>query len=208
VGRILAALEANGIEDETLVIFTADQGLAAGHSGFWGMGDHTRPLTGFDWTTHVPLIYRYPGKIRAGQRSNILVSNYDFMPTMLDFVGLKAQAATKPQSPGRSYSGTLQGKQGTWDDTVFFEYENTRAVRTREWKYISRFADGPNELYDLKTDPGERHNVVDEPAHAEQVKKLRARLDAFFNHYADPRFDLSRGGISKAERRSQSPDLR
>ena len=99
VGHILAALEANGIDDETLVIFTADQGLAAGQSGFWGMGDHTRPLTGFDWTTHVPLIYRYPKHIQAGGRSKILVSNYDFLPTMLDFLGLKEKAPQKPPSP-------------------------------------------------------------------------------------------------------------
>jgi arylsulfatase A-like enzyme len=208
VGRILAALKVNGIDDETLVIFTADQGLAAGQSGFWGMGDHTRPLTGFDWTMHVPLIYRYPGQIQGGERSNVLVSNYDFLPTILDFLGLKEEAPQKPPSPGRSYCGTLTGKQGAWDDTVYFEYENTRAVRTREWKYISRFPDGPNELYDLTSDPGERHNVVDQPPHAEREKELRARLDVFFNRYADPRFDLSRGGISKAGRRSKSVDVR
>ena len=54
VGRILAALEANKIDDDTLVIFTADQGLAGGQNGFWGMGDHTRPLTAFDWTIACP----------------------------------------------------------------------------------------------------------------------------------------------------------
>jgi arylsulfatase A-like enzyme len=208
VGRILAALEANGIDDETLVIFTADQGLAAGQGGFWGMGDHTRPLTGFDWTTHVPLIYKYPGQIQAGERSNDLVSNYDFLPTILDFLGLKEEAPRKPPSPGHSYCGTLTGMQAAWDDTVFFEYENTRAVRTRKWKYISRFPDGPNELYDLTSDPGERRNVVDQPAHAERQKMLRARLDAFFNLYADPRFDLSQGGISKAGRRSKPAEVR
>ena len=208
VGRILAALKANGIDEETLVIFTADQGLAAGHSGFWGMGDHTRPLTGYDWTTHVPLIYRFPEQIPAGQRSKILISNYDFLPTVLDFLGLKEEAPQKPPLPGRSYCGTLKGKQGAWDDPVFFEYENTRAVRTPEWKYISRFPDGPSELYDLTSDPGERHNLIDQPAHAERQEDLRARLKEFFNRYADPRFDLSREGISKAGRRSASADVR
>ena len=61
VGRILDALEANNIDDETLVIFTADQGLAGGQNGFWGMGDHTRPLTAFDWTTHVATDLPAPG---------------------------------------------------------------------------------------------------------------------------------------------------
>jgi arylsulfatase A-like enzyme len=198
----MAALKANKLENDTLVIFTADQGLAGGQNGFWGMGDHTRPLTAFDWTIHVPLIYRQPGHIRAGQRSDILVSNYDFLPTVLDYLGLKDKTPQKPRLPGQSYSGTLNGKPEAWDNTVFFEFENTRAVRTRDWKYISRFPDGPNELYDLKSDPDERHNLIDEPAHAAQQKALRGRLEEFFATYADPQYDLSRGGRSKANRRT------
>ena len=53
------------------------------------MGDHTRPLTGYDWTTHVPLIFRHPG-IAAGKTSNLLVSNYDFLPTVLDYLGIRS----------------------------------------------------------------------------------------------------------------------
>jgi arylsulfatase A-like enzyme len=203
VGRILAALEANKIADETLVIFMADQGLAGGQNGFWGMGDHTRPLSAFDWTTHVPLIYRYPSHIRAGQRSDILVSNYDFLPTVLDYLGVKDKAPQKPRLPGRSYSGTLNGKHEAWDNTVFFEFENTRSIRTGEWKYVGRFPDGPNELYDLKSDSGERHNLVDQPAQAAEQNELRGRLDKFFATYADPQYDLSRGGRSKAPRRTK-----
>jgi arylsulfatase A-like enzyme len=201
VGRILAALEANGIDDETLVIFTADQGLACGQNGLWAMGDHTRPLTAYDTMTHVPLIYRLPERLQAGRRSDILVSNYDFLPTMLDYLGLKEKIPQKPRLPGHSYSGTLNGKHDAWDDAVFFEYENTRAVRTDKWKYVCRFPDGPNELYDLKNDPGERRNVVDQPAHAERQKELSDRLGKFFDRYADPSYDLSRGGRSKAARR-------
>jgi arylsulfatase A-like enzyme len=203
VGRILAALEANQIVDDTLVVFTADQGLAGGQNGFWGMGDHTRPLTAFDWTTHVPLIYRHPGHIGAGQSSDMLVSNYDFLPTMLEYLNLSDKTPQIPRSPGRSYSQTLNGQPQSWDAAVFFEFENTRAVRTNEWKYVARFPDGPNELYDLKHDPGERHNLVDQPAHAAQQKELLGRLEEFFASYADPQYDLSRGGRSKAQRRSQ-----
>lgn len=203
VGRILTALEANKVADNTLVIFTADQGLAGGQNGLWGMGDHTRPLTAFDATMHVPLIYRYPGHIQAGQRSNILVSTYDFLPTVLDYLGMKDKTPQKPRLPGRSYNGTLNGKDETWDNTVFFEFENTRAIRTDEWKFISRFPRGPNELYDLKNDPGEHHNVVDQPEHAGQQKELHGRLDEFFATYADPQYDLSRGGKSKADRLSK-----
>src|SRR5256886_4891257 len=119
-------------------------------------------------TIHVPLIYRHPGHIRAGQRSNILVSNYDFLPTLLDYLGLAEMTPQKPRLPGHSYSDSLHGKHEAWDNTVFFEFENTRAIRTFDWKYINRFPDGPSELYDLKSDPGERHNLVDQPDHAAQ----------------------------------------
>jgi len=201
VGRILAALKENKIDDDTLVIFTADQGLAAGQNGLWGMGDHTRPLTAFDGTMHVPLIYQYPGHIRGGQRSDILVSNYDFLPTVLDYLGLKDKTPTKPKLPGRSYSGALHGEHEAWENTMFFEFETTRAIRTGDWKYIQRFPDGPNELYDLKSDPEERRNLVDQPEHASQQKELRGRLEDFFATYADPQYDLTRGGKSKAARR-------
>jgi arylsulfatase A-like enzyme len=204
VGRIMAALEANNLADDTLVIFTADQGLAAGQNGFWGMGDHTRPLSAFDWTTHVPLIYWYPGHIRAGQRSKILISNYDFMPTILEYLGMKDRLSMKPASPGRSYSKWLTRQRppddDAWDNTVFFEFENTRSIRTSNWKFIGRFPQGPNELYDLHNDPDERKNLVDRPAFAATQSDLHDRLVSFFNRYADPRYDLSRGGRSKAPR--------
>jgi arylsulfatase A-like enzyme len=131
----------------------------------------------------------------------LLVSNYDLLPTVLDYLGFNDKTPQKPRLPGRSYSVTLNGKQEAWGDAVFFEFENTRAVRTSEWKYISRFPDGPNELFDLKNDPVERHNLIDQPAHAAKQKELRRRLNEFFDLYADPQYDLNRGGRSKAPRR-------
>jgi arylsulfatase A-like enzyme len=63
VGRILETLDKLGLAENTLVIFTADQGWAGGQQGIWGMGDHTRPLHAFDGTMHIPLIFRHPAKI-------------------------------------------------------------------------------------------------------------------------------------------------
>lgn len=83
---------------------------------------------------------------------------------------------------------------------MFFEFENTRAIRTTEWKYIRRVPKGPNELYDLKADPGERRNLVDHAASADIRKKLGQRLEGFFQRYADARYDLWRDGKSKARR--------
>ncbi len=197
VGRILDTLAKHKLDENTLVIFTADQGLAGGHSGFWGMGDHTRPLTAYDWTMHVPLIVRHPGRVPAGKRPDHLVSNYDLLPSVLDYLGLKDQTPTKPPLPGHSYANVLRGKPVSWDDTVYFEFENVRAVRTPAWKYIHRFPDGPDELYDLKNDPGEKMNLHGRPEHTAIQKDLARRLKAFFDRYADSQYDLRRGGKSK-----------
>ena len=70
-------MKKRGLDENTLVVFTGDQGLAlADTAASWGMGDHTRPLTGDFWTMHVPLIWRHPGRVTAGQRRDQLVSNY------------------------------------------------------------------------------------------------------------------------------------
>jgi arylsulfatase A-like enzyme len=199
VGRILAALEEQGLEDDTLVIYTADQGLAGGQGGFWGMGDHTRPRTAYDWTMHVPLVFRDPGRIPAGRRSGLLVSNYDLLPTMLDHLGLKDKTPKHPPLPGRSYAAALAGIESPWEDVVYFEYEDVRAIRTSHWKYIRRSPSGPDELYNLEADPAERTNLVDRPAQAGIQATLGRQMKAFFDRYVDPRYDRTRGGASKAD---------
>ncbi len=198
VGRVMAALKRLGLDQNTLVIFTADQGMSGGHSGFWGMGDHTRPLTGFDWTTHIPLIFRYPDNVPAGRRVDLLVSNVDFFPTLLDYLGLERSGPSQPALPGRSFVATLRDEPiDNWDNTVFFEFENVRAIRTDRWKYIERFRQPPNELYDLKADPGELNNLIDQPAHAESQRDLARQLHAYFDRVADPKWDIWKGGTSK-----------
>lgn len=198
VGEILATLKRLGLENNTLVIFTADQGLAAGHHGFWGMADHGRPLNTFDDALHIPLIWRWPGNIRANQKSDILVSNYDFLPTLLSLLGLGERMAQQPPSPGRSYEAVLRGRPMDWENVIFFEYEDTRMVRTDRWKLTRRFPDGPNELYDLIADPGERHNLFGAPVLDAVQQELQQKLDAFFQRHADPKYDLWQNGVSKA----------
>lgn len=199
VGRVMDALKRLGLDDNTLVVFTADQGLAGGHSGFWGMGDHTRPLTAFDWTTHIPLIFRQNGRIPAAQRCNLLASNVDFLPTMIEHLSLTRQKAEPPALPGRSFAAALTG-QGIddWDNTVFYEFENVRAVRTDRWKYIERFRQSPNELYDLDADPEELENLIDRPALTRVQADLARCLRDYFQRVADPRWDLWNGGGSKS----------
>jgi choline-sulfatase len=78
--------------------------------------------------------------------------------------------------------------------------ENTRAIRTENWKYVARHPDGPFELYDLAADPGERFNLFGQPKQAEQQRELAAQLAAFFQQYVDPQYDIWNGGRSKAGR--------
>ncbi|MCB1018586.1 MAG: sulfatase-like hydrolase/transferase [Acidobacteria bacterium] len=198
VGAVLDALERHGLDDNTLVIFIGDQGLAGGHSGFWGMGDHTRPLTAFDWTMWIPLLVRQPGRIAGGLRSDHIVTNYDVLPTVLDWMGMQADAPQSPVSPGRSFAPLLRGESTAWDDVVFFEFENVRAIRTPEWKYIERFAEGPAELYDLTNDAGERLNLAADMRFSGERAALAEGLHAFFDQYADPKWDLWKGGRSKS----------
>jgi arylsulfatase A-like enzyme len=200
VGRVMDALRKNGLDDRTLVVFAADQGLCAGQHGIWGMGDHTRPLSAFDDMIHVPLIWRHPGgAVRAGSRSDLLVSNYDFLPTVLEYLGLADQTPEKPAPPGHSYAAALRGNDNgvRSGDAVFFEFENVRAIRTADWKYVHRFPDGPDELYDLAADPGEATNLAGRAEHASRQADLSRRLGEFFDRFADPKYDLSRGGTSK-----------
>ncbi len=203
VGEIMATLKRLNLDENTLVIYAADQGWMGGQNGIWGMGDHTRPVGAFDLMMHVPLIFRQPGRIPAGATSEGLVSNYDFLPSVLAYLGLADKMGQKPRSPGRDYSPVLRGGKAEWDNkdnNIFYEMENTRAIRTNEWKYVARRPDGPNELYDMKADPHERFNLFGQRNRQQVQGELAKRLDDFFKEYADPQYDVWHGGRSKARR--------
>ncbi len=199
VGRVTEALARFGLTENTLVVFTADQGLAGGHAGYWGMGDHTRPLTGFDWTMTVPLIFHQPGRVQAGARVERMVSNYDLLSTLLSWLGQSGRLPAAHRLPGRDFAPMLRGEVLAWEDVHFFEFENLRSVRTDRWKYIERIHQPPNELYDLAADPDEHHNLYGDPEQSETVVALRRRLHTFFDAHADAKWDLWHGGTSKAD---------
>ncbi len=197
VGQIMQTLKDLGLRENTLVIFTADQGLAGGHSGYWGMGDHTRPLTAFDWTISIPLIFSQPGKIASGVRQDMMVANYDVYPTLLSYLGMQDKIPARPATPGRNFAPVLKGEQIPWSEVVFYEFENVRAIRTKDWKYIERFRESPNELYHLTQDSGERKNLIENSDFSKTRKELKQRMDRFFTKYADPQWDIWHGGKSK-----------
>lgn len=203
VGEVLAALKRLGLDDETLVVYASDQGWMGGQNGLWGMGDHTRPIGAHELMMQIPLIFRQPGRIPAGRTSDLLVSNYDFLPTVLGHLGLGAKMPQQPKSPGRDFSPVLRGESVAWENVVFYEMETCRAIRTDGWKYVARFPAGPFELYDMKADPQERFNLYGQPDAEPQRADLARRLDEFFTRTADPLYDLWRGGRSKAKRLSE-----
>ena len=200
VGQIMATLKRLNLDERTLVIYAADQGLMGGQNGLWGMGDHTRPAALFDQMLQVPLIYRQPGRIAGERTSDLVVSNYDFLPSVLAYLGLQGKLPAGQNSPGRDYSAVLAGRDVQWQNTVYAEMENARAIRTPPWKYVARRPDGPYELYDLATDLHERFNLFGQPKHTAVQQQLAQQLDEFFARYADPQYDLWKGGRSKAGR--------
>lgn len=200
VGEIMATLKRLGLDDSTLVAYAADQGWMGGQNGMWGMGDHFRPIGAHDLMMQIPLLFRQPGKIPAGRTNDFLVSNYDFLPSVLSHLGLGDKMPQKPKSPGRDFSAALRGETIPWDNTTFYEMEGTRAIRTDDWKYIARHPAGPNELYDMKADPRERFNLLGQPGTEAKRDELAKRLDAFFRQHADPQYDVWNGGRSKASR--------
>lgn len=184
VGRVLDKLDELGVRDNTVVIFSADQGFNCGHHGVWGKGNGTIPFNMYEESIRVPLIWHHPGVIEAGSESPAMVSSYDFFPTLLDYLGVEARA--DPRRVGRSYAGFLRGGRPQWRNELFFEYGYTRAVRTENLKYVERADGWPNELFDLEEDPGERVNRVGKPEYRDRRLALQRRLRGFFGRAGAP----------------------
>jgi arylsulfatase A-like enzyme len=178
IGRVVTWLDQKGWRENTVIVFTSDQGWNAGHHGVWGKGNGTWPFNMYEESIRVPLLWSHPARLRAGQVNTEMVSSYDFFPTVLDYLGVKAPADRK--RPGRSYLPLLEGKRVAWRDRLFFEYSYVRGIRTERYKLIVRTKEWPSELYDLESDPGEKLNRFGDPALASVQRTLRRELDGFF----------------------------
>lgn len=198
IGRVVDALDAEGLTRDTLVIMTTDQGNPYGQRGLWGHPQWTDPPFVHDVTFRVPLIVRQPGTVRSQQVVDEVVSHYDLFPTILEHVGI--DDVTIANTPGRSFAPMLRGESvGAWEDAAFFEAETARAIRTPDYLYV-RHLDGTGdpELYDLIADPEQWVNVAGDRHHAVAQNVLDARLTEFFTDHADPRYDLWNGGAGQA----------
>ena len=196
LGRILDWLEANGLRDNTLVCFLSDNGMNMGHHGIFGKGNGTFPQNMFEESVRIPCLMSRPGHVPQERVCAQMLSEYDIMPTLLDYVGLDIPRAE--QLPGRSFAPLLQGERQLGHEVIVVcsEYGPVRMVRTEDWKYIHRYPYGPNELYDLKNDPGETQNRAEDPGLHRTLCELRSELEKWFLRYANPELDGSRLAIT------------
>lgn len=191
VGRLLDWLETNGLSENTLVIFTSDNGMNMGHHGIYGKGNGTFPQNMYDTSVKVPAIMAHPSQIAGGQTVEALLSHYDLMPTLLEYLGMAA--APQDNLPGKSFAGLLKGAGEITEDreavVVYDEYGPVRMIRDREWKYVHRYPYGPHELYHLANDPGEQRNLIEEAAYVEKIVGLKAGLEDWFARFVNPAKD-------------------
>jgi arylsulfatase A-like enzyme len=201
IGRVLRWLEERGKRNNTLIFFTSDNGMNMGHHGIWGKGNGTFPLNMFDTSVKVPAVISCPSRIAGGGVCHELMSHYDFMPTLLDYLELENPWAEK--LPGTSFASLLQGRAqggrgngtgGRDQIVVYDEYGPVRMIRTRDWKYVHRYPYGPHELYHLAEDPEERENLYSK--RDRRISELRSRLEQWFFRYADPRIDGTKEAVT------------
>ncbi|MGK0237231.1 MAG: sulfatase-like hydrolase/transferase [Verrucomicrobiia bacterium] len=191
VGRLIDRLDTSGVRENTLIVFTSDNGMNMGHHGVWGKGNGTYPQNMYDSSVKVPFIVSHLGRVPEGKVEAGLFSHYDFFPTLLDYLKMKNPVAD--DLPGRSFAPLLEGKQlaGRENVVVFDEYGPVRMIRNRDFKYVHRFPNGPHEFYDLQLDPNEETNVVDEANYQGLVGEMRLELEDWFRNYVDPSIDGS-----------------
>lgn len=201
VGEIMASLDALGIADNTLLIFTTDHGLSVGQHGFWGHGGASFPSNLHRAAHSIPLIVSQKGVVPEGQTTKLMVSNMDLYSTILDHTGVSA-AETEYELPSRNLMPVLKGHMAAdWgDDAVYSEQEETRVIRTQKWVLFKRF-DGPankgigDELYDVENDPREAINLSGNPEFQAIEAELSAMLVDFFRRHVRAEADLWTGGV-------------
>lgn len=185
IGRILQTVTELGLDQDTLIVFTSDNGMNVGQHGIWGKGNGTYPQNFYEESIRVPLILCVPGKSPGIVED--MVSHVDIFPTILSLCGIEAAS----DSPcGSSFAGVLDGKP--FDRpyvSVYSEYGAVRMLRNRRYKYVRNYINGDDLFFDLETDPGEENNRINDPVCREQICKMQAVLDAGFQQYADAEAD-------------------
>jgi len=202
VGRLLDRLDEKGLAENTLVVYTSDQGFFLGDHGWFD-----KRLM-YDQSLQMPMLVQWPAEIAAGSRCEAIITNVDFAATFLDACGIDA-ATTLPTSQGRSFRPLLRGEEvEDWADAAYYRYWEHDdpihaapahyGIRTAEHKLIHYYGAGLGvpgasdrvfdeewELYDLKADPTEMRNVADDPAYAAVRSGLESKLAEYQRRYRD-----------------------
>jgi arylsulfatase A-like enzyme len=187
LGRVLDRLDELGLSDNTLVIYTSDQGFFLGEHGWYDK----RFM--YEESMRTPLILRYPDGVAAGRVEDALVVNLDIAPTLLDYAGL----AVPGHMQGRSLRPLAEGRRAEgWREGVYYHYyewphgwHDVRphyGIRTERHKLIHFYGDlDVWELYDLGKDPHEIANVYGDPAYSELARTLREQLTVLRREFGD-----------------------
>jgi len=177
IGRVLDYLDQAGLSENTIVIYTSDQGFYLGDHGWFDKRFMYEP------SLRMPFLLRYPSMIDSGQVNDDLIMNVDFAPTLLDFAGI----ATQEQLQGKSFkSNLISADSSEWRQAVYYHYyeypfwhhvQPHYGVRDKRYKLIHFYYDVDVwELYDLKNDPEELKNLYGDPQYAEVVERLKRQL--------------------------------
>ena len=185
VGEVLDYLEEAGLDENTIVVYTSDQGFYLGEHGWFDK----RFM--YEESFRTPLLMRYPKEIKPGTKIDKLVQNLDFAPTFLDYAGIE----TPEEMQGESFRNLVAGKTSEWRDAVYYtyyEYPSVHMVKrhygiaTERYKLMHFYYDIDEwEMYDLQTDPNEMNNIYDDPDYADVREMLHKRLEELRNYYGD-----------------------
>ncbi len=180
VGEILGALKETGQLDKTVIVFSSDNGYFYGEHGL-----SVERRLAYEESIRMPLLARYPRMIKAGTVRDEFALNIDLAPTLLSLAG----AAAPADMQGRSLTPLLKGERVKWRDSFLIEYYSDRvfpridrmgykAVRDGRWKYIRYLElEGMDELYDLKTDPYEMKNLINQTSAKSSLDRMRLEMD-------------------------------
>ncbi|MEJ6602698.1 MAG: sulfatase [Opitutaceae bacterium] len=185
VGDLLDYLDDSGLSENTIVVYTSDQGFYLGEHGWFDK----RFM--YEESFRTPLLVRYPAEIPAGHRSDALVQNLDLASTFLDYAGVEAPGDMQ----GETFRNVARGNDSTFRDFAYYTYYEYPAehrvmrhygVRTDRYKLIHFYHDQDYwELYDLEIDPTEMNNVYDDPDYTETQTALHVKLADVRAHYGD-----------------------
>lgn len=186
IGRLNQYLEANGLKENTIIVYTSDQGFYLGEHGWFDK------RFAYDESFKTPLLVSWPGVVAPGSKSTAMVQNLDFAQTFLEAAGVPAPGDMQ----GESLVPLLQGDRDAWTREAayyhYYEYPGVHAVKrhyaivTEEYKLIHFYYDIDEwELYDRKNDPLEMNSVYNDPAYANVVEKLKTELHQLRVKYGD-----------------------